>query len=91
MADLVLPLKRQYFEQIKRGEKLEEYRLCSTYWQKRLEGREYDRVILTLGYPAKDDSERFLVRPWRGFIRRLITHPHFGSEPVEVYAINVNG
>ncbi|MFH2134058.1 MAG: ASCH domain-containing protein [Pseudomonadota bacterium] len=91
MADLVLPLKREYFEQIKAGEKPEEFRLCTPYWAKRLEGREYDLVELTLGYPAKDDSERRLVRPWRGFVKRKISHPHFGSVPVDVYAINVRG
>ena len=91
MADLVLPLKREYFEQIKAGEKPEEFRLCTPYWAKRLEGREDDRVVLTLGYPAKDDSERRLVRPWRGFVKRQISHPHFGSVPVDVYAIDVRG
>lgn len=89
MGDLILPLKQEYFEQIKCGEKAEEFRLCTPYWEKRLEGREYGRVVLTLGYPAKDDSERRLVRPWRGFAKRQITHPHFGADPVEVYAIDV--
>lgn len=53
--------------------------------------RDYDRVVLTLGYPAKDDSERRLARPWRGFIKRQITHPLFGGAPVDVYAIDVRG
>lgn len=89
LPDLVLPLKREYFEQIKRREKPEEFRLCTPYWARRLEGREYGRVVLTLGYPAKGDSERRLVRPWRGFVRRQIMHPHFGDAPVNVYAIDV--
>lgn len=83
LRDLQLALKRVYFEQIRDGLKLEEYRLCTPYWTKRLEGCSYDRVILTLGYPAKDDSERRLVRPWRGFIRKQIVHPFFGDLPVE--------
>lgn len=89
MADLVLPLKREYFEAIAAGTKPEEFRLRTPYWQKRLEGRSYDRVVLTLGYPAINDSERRLVRPWRGFVMKRITHPHFGKDPVEVYAIDV--
>lgn len=89
IRDLVIPLKREYFEQIRRGEKLEEFRLCTPYWIKRLEGRSYDRVVLTLGYPKKDDSERRLTLPWAGFTRKRITHPHFGVEPVEVFAIDV--
>ena len=89
LRDLILPVKRIYFEQIRDDLKPEEFRLCTPYWQKRLEGREYDRVIVTLGYPAKDDAERRLVRPWQGFIKKQITHPHFGSAPVNVFAINV--
>ncbi len=30
------------------------------------------------------------VRPWRGFSNIVITHPHFGPAPVEVFAIHVN-
>lgn len=90
MADLVLPLKREYFEQIKSGEKWFEYRLRNEYWRKRLEGHgAYDRVILTLGYPKRDDESRRIERPWRGFKKTTITHPHFGPEPVQVYAIDV--
>lgn len=91
MADLVLPLKREYFEQIKAGTKTEEYRLCNSYWERRLYGRfgSYDRIILTLGYPRRDDTERRLVLPWRGFTIKTITHPHFGPDPVRVYAIDV--
>ena len=91
LPDLVLHLKREYFEQIRCGEKPEEFRLCTPYWERRLEGREYGRVGLVLGYPAEGDSERRLARPWRGFTKRRITHPHFGTAPVDVYAIDVRG
>jgi hypothetical protein len=87
--DLVLHVKRIYFEQIRDGSKPEEFRLCSLYWKKRLEGRSYDRVIVALGYPQMDDSERILTRPWKGFMQRRITHPHFGDMPVDVFAIDV--
>lgn len=43
LPDLVLPLKREYFEHIRDGLKLEEFWLCNPYWAKRLEGREYGR------------------------------------------------
>jgi hypothetical protein len=91
MADLYLPLKRIYFDAIKSGEKPDEYRLITPFWTKRIVGREYDGIILTMGYPAKDDAEKRLWRPWRGF-RRLegFTHHHFGDEPVDVFAILVN-
>ena len=91
MADLVLPLKAEYFKAIKAGTKPWEYRLRTPFWRRRIEGRVYDRVILTLGYPAAEDHARRLVLPWRGYREEQLTHPHFGPLPVEVYAIDVSG
>lgn len=89
MADLTLNLKAIYFHAIRSGEKKEEYRLATPYWARRLEGRSYDRIILLLGYPPRDDPSRRIERPWSGWRRTVITHPHFGPDPVEVYAIDV--
>lgn len=91
MRTLTLPLKAIYFHQIKSGEKTEEYRLCTPYWQRRLYSPfgSYDRIVLTLGYPKREDADRRIVRPWRGFTTKTITHPHFGPTPVTVYAIDV--
>lgn len=86
---LVLPLKREFFEAIQRGEKTEEYRLVTPYWCKRLEGRNYAGVVLTLGYPKRNDTTRRIEKPWRGYTKKTITHPHFGEHPVEVFAIKV--
>lgn len=91
MADLVLPLKACYFGDIKAGTKPEEFRLYTPYWRRRLEGRTFDRIVLTLGYPKRDDTERRLIRPWRGYRVTTITHPHFGQGPVQVFAIDVRG
>lgn len=87
---LTLPLNGVYFDQIKDGSKVEEFRLVTPFWSKRLVGRDYDRIVLTRGYPSRDDLCRRLERPWRGFTRKTITHPHFGSAPVEVFAIHVS-
>lgn len=87
--DLILALKREYFEQIQAGTKTEEFRLCTKYWQKRLDGRTYDRIVLTLGYPKHTQSERRIYRPWSGWKIKTIIHPHFGNTPVKVYAIDV--
>jgi len=89
MADLILPLKREYFEAIRDGSKTEEYRLVGKHWRTRLESEPFDSVVLLLGYPARDDHARRLVLPWRGYTIKTITHPHFGPNPVEVYAIKV--
>lgn len=88
---LTLPLKGEYFDQIRDGSKTEEYRLVTPYWEKRLIGREYDRIVLTKGYPRRDDASRRLTRAWRGFRQTTITHPHFGPDPVRVFAVDVSG
>jgi hypothetical protein len=87
---LHLPVKAKYFHQMKDGIKRYEYRLKTDYWLKRLEGREYDEVHIKLGYPAADDQERILVRPWRGYEMKIIEHEHFGEGEKSVYAIRVN-
>lgn len=87
---LVLPLKAIYFDQIKAGTKTREFRLCTPYWQKRLEGGKFDTITLTKGYPARGDAERRMVMPYRGYRRITITHEHFGPDPVEVFAIYVS-
>lgn len=95
---LHLSLKAEYFEAIKAGTKTEEYREATEYWTNRLCDswfgaslihKEFDGIVLTLGYPKSGDPERTLELPWRGFVRKTITHPHFGPDPVEVFAIDV--
>jgi hypothetical protein len=86
---LYLALKEEYFDAIRAGTKPEEFRLVSPYWTKRLEGQQFDGIVLTKGYPKRGDPERTMELPWRGFTRKTITHPHFGPAPVEVYAIEV--
>lgn len=90
MADLTLALNGEYFDAIRDGEKIEEFRLLTPYWRKRIEGRSYDRIVLTRGYPSRDDHARRLVLPWRGYRIMTITHVHFGPDPVEVFAIKVS-
>ena len=87
---LTLPLKREYFEQIKAGTKKYEYRLCTDYWRARIRGKQVDKIVLTLGYPKRDDKSRRIERPWAGYTIERITHPEFGDEPVWVFAIKVN-
>jgi hypothetical protein len=87
---LILPVKRLYFEAIKTGGKAFEYRLITRYWSKRLEGKNYKNIVITLGYPKSNDKSRRLGFKWTGYDIKTITHPHFGSEPVNVYAIRLN-
>ena len=90
MKILHLNLKKKYFEQIKSGQKKYEYRLINSYWNKRLLNKQYDKILIKLGYPKKDDNERIIERPFRGWIEKEITHPEFGPDPVTVRAIRVN-
>ncbi|EOX8473410.1 TPA: ASCH domain-containing protein [Salmonella enterica] len=97
MSNLQLAVNGEYFDQMKRGEKVEEYRLYNDYWRSRLicEAREdfpmqYDRLIITRGYPKRDDMSKRIDAPYAGYEVKVITHPHFGPEPVKVFAIKVN-
>jgi hypothetical protein len=90
VKNLTLRLKGVYFDQIKAGAKSEEYRLVTPYWKKRLEGKTFDNIIITKGYPKSGDTERTLIRPWKGLEMTVINHEHFGEDDVLVYAIKVN-
>jgi len=89
-ATLVLPVKAEFFHAIKSGAKTEEFRLQNSYWAKRLEGRTFDQVVITWGYPSRLDSDKRIVLPWRGMRKVTIQHAFFGPAPVAVYAIDVS-
>ena len=85
----MLHVKGKYFDDIKAGAKLFEYRLCTDYWRKRLHLKCYDRVVICKGYPSRDDMDRRINFPWRGYEEQTITHEHFGPDPVRVFAIKL--
>lgn len=89
---LTIPVKGVYFDQIRDGTKRDEYRLVNDYWRKRLEGRSYDSVVLTRGYPKAGgiEGQTRITRHWRGFRQQLLTHEHFGPDQVQVFAIDVS-
>ena len=84
---MTLHVEGRYFDQIRSGEKREEYRLVTPYWTKRLVGRHYDNVVIVWGYARNDDADKRLVFPWRGYEQRVIVHPHFGDKPVSAFVI----
>lgn len=91
MKILHINVKKEYFYQIKSGEKIFEFRLCEkVFWQKRLIGKHYDLIHIKLGYPKNGDKERIIERPYMDFSRFIIKHKHFGIDPVKVFAIKVN-
>jgi hypothetical protein len=85
MSKLVLVLKHVYFDAIHTGQKKEEYRLFKPYWQTRIEGKDFDRLVLYRGYGGMS-----LDMPWRGYTIKTIQHEHFGQDPVKVFAIKTD-
>lgn len=90
MKTLHLNLKGEYFDEIKSGEKKYEYREYNDYWHNRLVNKEFDKIILMKGYPKKDDTERRIERPWKGYKIEEITHKHFNNKLTRVFSIMVN-
>lgn len=95
MNTLTLSLKKQWFDKIKSGEKKEEYRENSEYWQRRLyrsmdandaEFKHFDRLVFTLGYPKSGDKERRLVF-MNPKIRIGQGRPEWGAEPGKQYFV----
>lgn len=85
--NLILPVKRKWFEQIESGEKTEEYRIDNEYWQKRIIGKSFEKVIITLGYPKREDSSRRLEFPWNGYVMRSVVSEEWGNKPVRVFTM----
>jgi hypothetical protein len=50
MKTLHLTLKEEWFKMIAAGIKKEEYRTIKPYWDKRLEGKDYDVIKFVWGY-----------------------------------------
>jgi hypothetical protein len=88
MKNLVLHLKSCYFREVASGAKQIEYRLANAYWNKQIVGQQYDRVVIWNAFKPYN-SETVIVFPWRGYERTVITHEHFGPDPVEVFAIKL--
>ena len=92
---LHLHVKTAYFNQIRAGSKVEEYRLHSAFWVKRLvelpsgAKRSFDAVVIYNAY--KPGPENRIEFPWRGWSLKGITHPHFGTDEVTVFAIKLEG
>lgn len=89
MSDLVLHVRREWFEKIKRGEKCAEYRLFNDYWKRRLYGRRFDQIIVCLGYPKKGDESRRLYFPWRGYVVTTVSSSEWNNETRKVFAIHL--
>ena len=90
MRILHLSVKKEYFDKIKAGLKINEYRLVKPFWDKRLLDRNYDLIRISNGYPKRGDTSRTIERPWKGYTMARVRHKEFGGVPRYVYAIRVN-
>jgi len=70
VKDLILNVKKIYFDQIKSGEKKWEFREVKPYWKKRLIDRDYTGVQIRMGYPKNTDKARILRFKWH---KHLVT------------------
>lgn len=100
MKTLTLPLKRKWFEMIRDGVKLEEYRDITDYWRSRFcekysngchllvenYRKKFDKLVFTLGYPKADDKEKRLEFN-SPKIRIDTGRPECGAEPGKKYFV----
>lgn len=58
--------------------------------EKRIAELEAREVVLPQRYPKRGDASKRIDVPYAGYEVKVITHPHFGPDPVKVFAIKVN-
>ena len=112
MKDLILPLKKKYFQMWKDGVKKEDYRSTTPYWAARLcdnyylccygikhfccsecrffKPKQYDRLVLTEGYPPKTETTRILYKH-TPIITIGIGKESLGAEKDKIYFIIKSG
>lgn len=97
---LTLSLKRKWFEMIRDGVKLEEYREIKPHWKNRFAFEpheenwknqdvyfyEFDKLVFTMGYPKADDTSRRLEFK-NPKIRFGEGRPEWGAEPGKIYFV----
>lgn len=100
MKTLTLSLKTKWFEMIKAGVKLEEYREITDYWKTRLIYGEdidrwgnyevffnnFDKLVFSLGYPKVGDTSRRLEFN-APKIRIGEGRQEWGAEPGKLYFV----
>ena len=90
MKTLHLHIKKKYWDRVKNGIKIEEYRLHNIYWSKRLIGKDYGEIQYHLGYPKKGDRSRTLKFGWNGYDEDFITHELFNNKKEFCFIISLS-
>ena len=86
---LFLTVKEPYYSQMKRGEKLIEYREYKQYWISRIINNEKNLrgIEIRKGRTRKKGDPRNLVFLWTGYTIETIVHPHFENVEKKVFTI----
>ncbi|XCN71888.1 MAG: ASCH domain-containing protein [Candidatus Electrothrix aestuarii] len=83
---LHLTLKKQWFDMIASGEKVEEYREVKSYWINRFSGKKYDVVQFRNGYRPDSPSVSFQLLG----IRTDFGRPSWGApESTRVFILDL--
>ncbi|WP_239056031.1 hypothetical protein [Fusobacterium sp. IOR10] len=90
--NLILNVRKEYFDEVKSGKKKYEYRLFNDYWKKKIWFVDWiDNVIIKLGYPKNIETEKIIKFKYQGYEIETIKHKEFGDKPVKVFAIKLEG
>jgi hypothetical protein len=88
MSDLILNVKKEWFDLIKSGKKKREYREIKPYWDKRLGDKDYRNVIIVCGYPKVRDETNTIAFPYKGYILTSVS-PHEVSYDETIHTLNI--
>lgn len=89
--NLQMAVKKKWFDQIRAGTKILEYRLDTDHWRKRLINRDYDKLIITWGYPSKGNKERRIELEYYGYTMKTVVSEEWNNVPQRVFAIFLVG
>ena len=73
---LVLHVTQKYFDLIRSGRKTVEYREVKEYWQRRIEGKRFDAIVISVRQATKFTDPEWLIFPWwPGAIKKSFRNP----------------
>ena len=85
---MILIVKREWFQLIAYGDKLEEYREVKPYWEKRLSRRPTSKVVFRLGYnKGAPMVEREIESVRKGFANPLWCTPEWLGKEVFIISL----
>ena len=90
MKTLYLHVPRKHFDQIKSGNKKEEYKAWNIYWKKRIIGVPFEAVEISYGDPKAGTGER-ITFAWDGYEKKILEVKLCKKGAYLYFAISLNG